>query len=314
MKKSLILVILISLIFTLNVKAASNPYNSKGPYGVNCTWYAWKKAFELAGVELPAWGNAKTWYSSARNAGYSVGSEPRKNSIIVWNMTSYGHVGYVERVSGDKIYVWDSDSVCIDEEEPEFKKCMEESVSEETDRACKEKAKKAACEYGKNQYDVIGYIYLDDVPKNVKMESTTKVNETKKTTTRTKSNNNFLKNITLSNGNINFDKNTLEYNLVLENDVDKINIEATAEDNNAKITGLGDYELNEGNNDIKLIVISENGEEKIYTLHVLRNEKKEEVINNNKEEKKKNNFCVIIVGIILLLIMILLVIKYKKIM
>ena len=62
----------------MNVYAASNPYSSKGPYGVNCTWYTWKKVNEKTGISLPAWGNAKTWYTSAENAGYSVGKTPKK--------------------------------------------------------------------------------------------------------------------------------------------------------------------------------------------------------------------------------------------
>ena len=317
-RKFLLSMLILSISFTLNVNAANNPYSSKGPYGVNCTWYTWKKAYDKTGVQLPGWGNAKTWYNSAKKAGYSVGSEPKKNSIVVWNMTSYGHVAFVERVSGDKIYVWDSDYECFDEENPEYKACMEASVSEETDRACKANAKKAACEFGKNQYDTIGYIYLDEAPKNVNAETTTKVKTTttkKITTTVAKSNNNFLSSIVISNGNIIFDKNTLEYNLVLENEVDKINIEATAEDSNAKIIGVGDYNLIEGNNDIKLTVTSENGEERVYTLHILRNEKKEEIINDNKEEKKKDNFVIYIIisGVILLLIIsLLIVISLKK--
>ena len=315
-RKFLLLMLILSSSFTLNVNAASNPYSSIGPYGVNCTWYTWKKAYDKTGVQLPGWGNAKTWYDSAKKAGYSVGSEPKKNSIVVWNMTSYGHVAFVERVSEDKIYVWDSDYECFDEENPEYKACMEASVSEETDRACKANAKKAACEFGKNQYDTIGYIYLDAAPKNVSTETTkVKTTTTKKiTTTVAKSNNNFLSNIIVSNGNIIFDKNTLEYNLALENDVDKINIEATAEDSNAKITGVGDYNLSEGNNDINLTVTSENGEEKVYILHILRNEKKEEIISDNKEEKKKDNFVIyiIIFGFILLLVIILIILKSLK--
>ena len=43
------MLLLCSLFFCLgmNVYAASNPYSSKGPYGVNCTWYTWKKVNEL---------------------------------------------------------------------------------------------------------------------------------------------------------------------------------------------------------------------------------------------------------------------------
>ena len=77
-RKFLLLMLILSISFTLNVNAASNPYSSKGPYGINCTWYTWKKTYDKTGVQLPAWGNAKIWYNSAKKAGYSVGSEPKK--------------------------------------------------------------------------------------------------------------------------------------------------------------------------------------------------------------------------------------------
>lgn len=207
MKRNIIIILILSLFLSFEVKALNNPYSSKGPYGVNCTWYTWKKVNEKTGKSLPAWGNAKTWYKSAEKAGYSVGKTPKKNSVVVWNITSYGHVGYVERVSGNDIYVWDSDSKCIDESDKDYIACMEASVSEETDNACKEKAKLTACKFDANE-DVIGYIYLDDVPKTTTQQTTTSAPASTKTTTttRVKSNDNYLTNLTISNGSINFDK------------------------------------------------------------------------------------------------------------
>lgn len=84
-------------------EAAANPY--VGTYN-NCTWTAWKKAYELTGVQLPGFrGNAVGWYQGAINAGYTVSSVPREKSIAVWENTSYGHVAYVSKVSGGQIYV-----------------------------------------------------------------------------------------------------------------------------------------------------------------------------------------------------------------
>lgn len=98
MKKNTIVILglFIFMFGMLRVSAATNPYNKSGPYGTNCTWYAWKMASEKGGVNLPGFGNAKNWYNDAKKAGYSVGTEPKNNSIIVWGgWTSYGHVGYV---------------------------------------------------------------------------------------------------------------------------------------------------------------------------------------------------------------------------
>lgn len=86
----------------INVLAASNPYSGGNS---NCTAYAWQRAYDVNGVEMPNFGNAGNWYNNAANAGYSVGTEPRANSIAVWTNGGYGHVAYVERVEGSQIYV-----------------------------------------------------------------------------------------------------------------------------------------------------------------------------------------------------------------
>ena len=42
-KKVILKVFVLIIIISIgNVKALTNPYNEKGPYGVNCTWYTWK--------------------------------------------------------------------------------------------------------------------------------------------------------------------------------------------------------------------------------------------------------------------------------
>ena len=134
--KIIIFLLIINVLSISWVSAASNPYKQSGPYGTNCTWYAWKMAYEKAGITLPGWGNAKEWYSDAKNAGYSVGTTPKANSIIVWGgWTSYGHVGYVEKISGNTLYVWDSTGPCIDENDPTYKECMASSWCEDTDKA-----------------------------------------------------------------------------------------------------------------------------------------------------------------------------------
>ena len=96
------------LSFTLSVNAATNPYGKyQDLYGVKtvrCTWYAWEQAYTNAGVALPGWGNAQTWYNSAAMAGYSVGKEAKANSIAVWSSSDgYGHVAYVVSVDADGI-------------------------------------------------------------------------------------------------------------------------------------------------------------------------------------------------------------------
>ena len=98
----------------LDVAETGNPYPDwNGNYpgnDSNCTWTAWQRAHDEAGVTLPGWGNAWTWYSSAQKAGYATGSTPRAKSIVVFSQQSwngwYGHVAYVSdyNPSTGKIY------------------------------------------------------------------------------------------------------------------------------------------------------------------------------------------------------------------
>ncbi len=111
MKKLLLFFIfLINFVVIGNVMAANNPYPhyEESVFGgqiVNCTWYAWQAAKDRMGVELPTWYYVQTWYSKASKAGYSVGKEPRQNSLMVWNYGEGfgGHVAYVTKVEGDLV-------------------------------------------------------------------------------------------------------------------------------------------------------------------------------------------------------------------
>ena len=106
---SLLLCIVISGCFSLQVIAATNPYGKYQTIGgvttVRCTWYAWEQAYSNTGAIMPNFGNAKNWYTSAQNNGFKVGSTPKAKSIAVWTDSGYGHVGYVVSVNGSKITV-----------------------------------------------------------------------------------------------------------------------------------------------------------------------------------------------------------------
>lgn len=100
---------------TAQVNSCGGHYSQYNPYpcgnGGNCTWWAWYMAQSNWGVNLPSWGNAKSWAGYATNAGYSVLSGiPAPNTIGVntWQTTggiAYGHVAWVLQVSGDSVYV-----------------------------------------------------------------------------------------------------------------------------------------------------------------------------------------------------------------
>ena len=310
--KNILFLVIIILLSVTNVYAASNPYKKSGPYGTNCTWYAWKMAYEKVGVALPGLGDAKNWYKNALNRGYSVGSTPKSNSVVVWgSWTEYGHVGYVEKVIDNILYVWDSANYCIDEEDEEYKKCMAESVCEETDRACKNNAKQVACKYNLSDYEITGFIYLNESPKTQENKEEVVTNkEDKKEGEKEKSNNNYLTKIELSNGKIEFNKEVLNYSLDVEYEIENITIYAKTEDSKSLVSGVGDYKLSVGINEIKLIVTAEDKSIKEYILNINRKEKieeeKEDIQENIKPEKKndtKNKSLIIeIIGIILIFI------------
>lgn len=69
-----------------------------------------------------------------------------------------------------------------------------------------------------------------------------------------------------------FDKNTLEYTLEVENDVESIEIRATRNDSNAHVNGTGEKELSEGINKFDIVVTAQKGNKKTYTITVNRKE------------------------------------------
>lgn len=85
-----------------------------------------------------------------------------------------------------------------------------------------------------------------------------------------KSSNNYLKNLIVSSGEINFNKNTTAYTVVVNNDVKSINISATPEHAKASVSGTGTKSLNVYSNKFTLTVTAENGSKKYYTLNVVR--------------------------------------------
>jgi len=303
--KILFLLLIISVLKTTYVNAASNPYKASGPYGTNCTWYAWKMAKEKGGVELLTLGDAKSWYSNAKNKGYLVGTTPKANSIIVWaNWTDYGHVGYVEKVEGNILHVWDSSASCIDKEDEAYNDCIENSVSEESDKICYANAKQIACEYTINpdEFGITGYIYLDEVPnsndkeptkptKPITPEKEENKQENENITESNKSSNAYLSSIRVVNGFIDFDKETYVYNMSVEYKTNIITFSATPEDNKALVNGTGTHKLKLGLNRIVITVTAEDGSIKEYTINVTRKErtgiKEETTINNSTEDTSK---------------------------
>ena len=92
------------------------------------------------------------------------------------------------------------------------------------------------------------------------------------------SSNNNLSNLTVSNGNIDFNKNNTSYSVSVDSNITSINISASAEDSGASISGTGVKGLNFGNNRFDIVVTAPSGVRKTYTINV-----------NRKDNRSSNN-------------------------
>ena len=101
-----------------------------------------------------------------------------------------------------------------------------------------------------------------------------------------KSSNNDLSSLKVSEGTLspNFESTKSEYHLNLPKEVKEITIEANAEDDKAKIEGLGKRSLQPGDNEIQVIVTAENGNKKTYILHVYVEEVPEVYLNYQEQQ------------------------------
>ena len=67
-----------------------------------------------------------------------------------------------------------------------------------------------------------------------------------------------------------FKSGTTTYEVTVPADVEEVEVYGTAQDSNAKVSGLGTKKLEEGLNDLSIVVTAEDGTEKIYTINVTR--------------------------------------------
>lgn len=302
LKKYFLLVFLLVLIIPTQV-FAKNPYPTtqtfNGEKSVPCTYVAWQQVHDRLGISLPSWGNAVNWYLNAKNAGYAVGTVPKKDSIAVYSgWYGYGHVAYILDVYEDCMLAIEGGSGTISTYKTSF-------------------------EIGSGQgIYLIGFIYLDNIPKST--TTTKKANPNNTTTKNIKSENSFLKSLTIDEIILVFDKETFTYNLTVPYELTEITISGEAEDSKSSVTGFGVYSLEVGDNNIPIKVIAEDKSSSEYVINIMRTDKFDDVIisnededaDNDEEEKnttdKKNYMLFITLGSITLLILIFFFIKHKN--
>lgn len=128
--------------------------------------------------------------------------------------------------------------------------------------------------------------YDGNVFSAVKSVTITVGNKTTSSTKKDLSSDNTLSSLSIDGVNLEpaFNKNTTSYNVNLEAGVTKINVKATPNDKSAKVTGIGEIEVSEGNNNIEVVVTAENGSTKTYTITA--NVKEYDPINVKVENSK----------------------------
>lgn len=141
-----------------------------------------------------------------------------------------------------------------------------------------------------------------------------------------KSNNNYIKTLEIKGYKIDFRKAKKNYDLIIEKDVNKLELNIELENDKATYKILGNDNLKENDYKVLIEVTAENGDKQTYTINTEIKEDKE--LNEEKEEtkvKEKNteklNIKIdkkyiiiggIILGVIVLIIVIVKIIIYRK--
>lgn len=130
------------------------------------------------------------------------------------------------------------------------------------------------------------YAYSDEKSMSTSASSVSIKTMTQAELEATYSTNANLKSITVGDYSLNpkFDKNTLSYEVEVNNDVTSVNLSATKDDSTAEVSGTGTKELTEGDNKFEIIVTAQKGNTKVYVVNVHRKELDPISVNINGEE------------------------------
>ena len=102
----------------------------------------------------------------------------------------------------------------------------------------------------------------------------------KATVIPTKSNNNNLSSLEVSNCTLNpaFNSAISKYNCSVSYDISNVSIKANLSDSKAKLEGTGTKSLNVGDNKVEIKVTAENGDIRTYNINIIRKDKEKEIV------------------------------------
>lgn len=100
--------------------------------------------------------------------------------------------------------------------------------------------------------------------------------------TQVKSSNNYLKNLSVNGYQIipEFDKQTINYEIKEEIGEEYIKIDAETDDEKSSVSGIGEVQLNSGENNIRIDVTAENGSVRTYFIKTTKTIKKDIKLTN----------------------------------
>ena len=111
------------------------------------------------------------------------------------------------------------------------------------------------------------------------------IQEHKENFDSSKSDNNYLKELTVNGGTIspNFDRQVKDYSLKIDSNINEIDIIANPEDTRAKVKGDGKIDIN-NISECKIEVVSESGTTRTYFIKIIKANKEENANENIKKE------------------------------
>lgn len=190
--------------------------------------------------------------------------------------------------------------------------------------------------YSKNEH-TINIIKTDSIvgeePKNIvsnskstnilsKVESkisNSKTNTSKQniTTKQISKSNNDLKSLKIKNHKINFDKEKLDYKVIVKEKENNLEVEAVPESEKASVMITGADDLKKNNYKVLVEVTAQDGSKKAYTINAEQSNNKSVTKKENKKQLvklSKNTIKIISIslGSILIVIIVLLIIKHKS--
>ena len=95
-----------------------------------------------------------------------------------------------------------------------------------------------------------------------------------------RSSDNYLSDLKISEGELSFSRTNQKYNVVVDNSVSSIRIDATANDSKATVSGAGNKTLKVYANSFTVTVTAENGQARKYTLNVTRRDENGQTSNS----------------------------------